>query len=73
MTRFRRVILPGLIMVICVAAWLTDGDIWERLDREVVVGWWFFVLMPILGFLTGRILQRVWPEYSPFRLPLEDE
>jgi putative transposase len=30
--------------------------------------WW-----PALGFLTGRFLQHVWPEYSPFRLPLEDE
>jgi hypothetical protein len=60
-------------MLACIGAWLADGDVWERLDRECVVGWWFLVLMPALGFLTGRFLQHVWPEYSPFRLPLEDE
>jgi hypothetical protein len=54
-----------------VSATRADRDVESETGAEMVVAWWWFVLMPALGFLTGLVLRRLWPEFSPFRIPPE--
>ena len=35
--------------------------------------WFVLALVPFVGFATGLLLQRIWPEYSPFASTCDED